>query len=72
MQQFGTLRQELQQREISVNKLALMSGIASSSLYAAMAGNVRFWPGWKKKIAAALEMEVRELFPEEEEVRNEH
>ena len=61
---FDTFRAELQRRGLSVNKVALMAEITPSALYAALSGNVRFYPGWKKRVAEVLQMDERELFEE--------
>lgn len=62
---FDKLRAEIDKRNMTINKLARLSDITSQSLYAAMNGDVKFWPGWKNRIADALEMDVDDLFPEE-------
>ena len=49
---------------MSVRQLAIKSDIIPQALYAAINGKVEFWPGWKKKVADALEMSVEELFEE--------
>ncbi len=58
------LKKELEQRKMSVRQLALKSGIIPQALYAAINGKVEFWPGWKKKVADALELSVEDLFEE--------
>ena len=58
------IRAELKQRNMSVRQLAIKSDIIPQALYAAINGKVEFWPGWKKKVADALEMSVEELFEE--------
>ncbi len=66
---FGKLKEELALRNITRNKLAIMSNIVPSDLYAALLGRKPFYPGWKKRIAEALDMSVEELFPNEEGVK---
>lgn len=60
------LREELERRNMSVRQLAIKAGIIPQALYAAMNGRTEFWFGWKSRVAKALDMEVQELFPEEE------
>lgn len=59
------LRMELENRNMSVRQLAIKAGIVPQCLYAAIAGKVKFWPGWQERCADALEMDVSELFGEE-------
>lgn len=63
------LKKEIALRNITRNKLAIMSNIVPSDLYAALLGRKPFYPGWKKRIAEALDMSVEELFPDEEGVK---
>lgn len=63
---YEKLRHELKQRGISANKLSMMSEISSPGLYAALNGTTPLWPGWRKRIAEALQMDENELFEEEE------
>lgn len=65
MKKYQRLRDELWDRHMSVRQLALAAGMVPQSLYAAMSGRVSFWPGWRKRVAAALEMSEEELFSEE-------
>lgn len=60
------LREELERRNMSVRQLAIKAEIIPQALYAAMNGRTEFWFGWKSRVAKALDMEVQELFPEEE------
>lgn len=63
---YTKLMQELKNRNTNIRQLALAAGIVPQSLYAAVQGRVYFWPGWKNRVAKALDMDVQELFPEEE------
>ena len=65
MDNYQKLRDELWDRHLSVRQLALAAGMVPQSLYAAMSGRVPFWPGWRKRVAEVLEMDVDELFCEE-------
>lgn len=60
------LNKVLQERNISRRRLAIMACITPQSLYAAMAGNIPLYAGWRKRIADALEMSEQELFPDDE------
>lgn len=62
---YERLRQELEDRQLSERKLAIMAGLAPQSINAAMNGNVKFWPGWRKKVSIALGMAEQDLFPED-------
>lgn len=65
MDNYQKLRDELWDRHLSVRQLALAAGMVPQSLYAAMSGRVPFWPGWRKRVAAALGMSEEDLFREE-------
>ena len=54
-------------RRISKLQLALKTGINPSSLYDAMNGKRKFYPGYKRKIAEFLEVDEDYLFSEEEQ-----
>lgn len=64
---YQKLHQELEKRQLSINKLSFMSGITASDLYSALSGKKPLYPNWRKRIAEALGMKIEELFPEEEE-----
>ena len=66
---YNKLKQELKERNLTVNKVAQLCGIHSQSIYPAVNGKHPFYPGWKKRIAEALDMPVKELFPDEEGVK---
>ena len=59
---YMNLRNELKKRNISIRKLALNAGIVPQSLYSAINGRSKFWPGWKKKVADSLKMDISDLF----------
>lgn len=67
---YDKLRTILAERGLTVRQLALESGIIEQNLYAALNGNSKFWPGWKVRVAAVLELPVNEVFPEEEKNEN--
>lgn len=60
------LMQELENRNMNIRQLAIAAGITPQSLYGAVRGRVYFWDGWKQRIASVLNMDVADLFPEEE------
>lgn len=64
---YKKLKRIMKERGISTRRLAIDAGIVPQSLYAALSGKVTFWPGWKKRVAAALQMDEAELFAEGED-----
>lgn len=64
---YKTLRRVMQERGISTRRLAIEAKIVPQSLYSALNGTSPFWPGWKKRVAEALEMDENELFKEANE-----
>lgn len=60
------LRETLKAKNISQNKLSHMASISASNLSACINGKCEMCPGWKKRIAQALEMDEGVLFPEKE------
>lgn len=63
------LRKERQQRGLSQVKLSQMTGIASADISAIENGGRKPFPGWKKRIAKALDVdgpEADKLFKEAE------
>ena len=63
--EYTTLRDVIKQRDLTVRKLAILSQITPQDLYQAINGHRPFYPGWRKKVAEALQMSEEELFPEE-------
>lgn len=68
---YEKLSQEIKARGLSERQLAIAAGIVPQSLNAAMHGHVRFWPGWRRRVAEVLEMTEQELFPEGEKQQGE-
>lgn len=62
---YETLRLTLNDRGISIRGLALKAGIVPQSLNSAMNEQIPFWPGWRKRVAEALNMSEAELFDED-------
>lgn len=60
---YNTLKAKLAERHMTVYALAKATGISSSLLYRAVGGKMVFFPGWKRRIADALDCSVDELFP---------
>lgn len=71
MPQYETFRNELRARGLSVCKVGLMCNINPSGLYTALNGRSDFWPGWRRRIAEALEMDENALFPEYKDEKKE-
>lgn len=61
---FSNLRQVLVERGITVYRLGKLTGISTSDLYSSLAGKRCMFPGWRRRIAQALNMSEIELFPE--------
>ena len=64
---YEKLLEELNARHITRNKLALLAGITSQDIYAVLSGKKFMYPGWKRRIAEALNMPESELFEQEAE-----
>lgn len=62
---YETLVKEMERQQINTRQLAIKAGIVPQSLYGAIHGRVEFWPGWKKRVADVLSVDVEELFPEQ-------
>lgn len=56
---------ELEKRKITRNQLAKMTGIASQSLYPALAGKSQMFPGWRRRVSEVLGVSEEFLFSEE-------
>ena len=65
------LKTTIEERGITRNRLAIMSGISTSDMYQIFSGKRALFPAWRKRIAEALEMPEEELFPEEGEGNDE-
>ena len=63
---YKTLKATLEAEGVSVYALAKKTGIGSNHLYRALGGHTTLFPGWKDRIAAALDIPVAELFPDDE------
>lgn len=62
---YSTLKKVLAQKGISIYRLGKITGIWSQDLYNALNGKRELHPGWKKRIAEALNTDVESLFIEE-------
>lgn len=63
---YETVRNRIIEKYGSINKLSKIIGMEPQDLYSAFNGKRPFFPKWKKRVAEALDMDVNELFPEEE------
>lgn len=61
---YEKLKNVLEEKGISMYRLAKLSRIASPDLYSALSGKKVLYPNWKKRIAESLEMPEEELFEE--------
>lgn len=59
---YNKLRAKLHSQNLSVYRLAQMTGICSSDLYKALGGNIKFYDGWQQRIADALGCDKVDLF----------
>lgn len=59
---YDNLRRVMNERNLSTRRLAIMSGIVPQSLYAALAGKTKMWPGYMRKISDALQIDEAILF----------
>ena len=57
----------LEERGLTKYRLAKMSNISPQDLYTALNGYKPMYPGWRKRIAEALEIPENVLFLEREE-----
>lgn len=63
------LKEIMRQRNISQASMARMANINQTQFNRAYNGFQPFFPGWKKKISQALNMNEEELFPIQNEER---
>ena len=64
---FEVLGEIMKERHITGYWISKRTGIASPDVYAAINGTKPMYPGYKKRIAEALELSVDYLFPPEDE-----
>lgn len=60
---FDALKKEMERRHITGYWLAKKTGISSPDVYAALNGTKPMYPGYKIRIAEAMDCSVEELFP---------
>lgn len=60
---FDALKKEMEKRHITGYWLSKKTGIASPDIYAALKGTKPMYPGYKVRIAEAMECSTDELFP---------
>ena len=58
------LKEIMRQKKISQNKLSQMAKIPSSNMSLLVNGKSPIYPGWRRRIAKALDMSEEALFPE--------
>lgn len=63
---YETLLKTINEKGISRNKLAIMSGIAAADIYGLFREHRPLFPSWKIRICDALEKTEEELFPKDE------
>lgn len=63
---YQILRARLNEKGITVYRLAQLTGIAAPDLYTALGGKKPLYPGWRRRIAEALEVPEEFLFSEDE------
>lgn len=56
------IEQELRQRRISHAELSRRTGIHTSTISRLVAGKLHPYPGWRRRIAQALDADGEELF----------
>lgn len=62
---YKKLREEMENQKISANKLSLKAMISPANFSQAINGKMPMFPGWRKRLAEALDIPQNELFPEE-------
>ena len=58
------LKEVLDQRNMSQRKISILAGISNQDVNQAILGRKPFFPSWRRKISAALDMSEDDLFPE--------
>ena len=58
------LKSIMRQSKLSQYRLAHMANVPSTGLNQAINGKLTFFPGWRKRVAIALNMPEDEVFPE--------
>lgn len=60
---YDTLKTAIAKKQTTIRKIGLKTGIAPQDLYHAINGKKPFYPGWRKRVANALDIPEAELFP---------
>jgi len=63
---YKNFRRTLKERELSIYRVSQIAKIAPPDLYTALSGKKPLYPGWRKRIAEALDMPEEALFNDEE------
>lgn len=61
-EQYSALLREMESQNLTVRQLALKADIIPQNLYNAINGNMRFWPGWRSRVAEVLGVNEEDLF----------
>lgn len=59
---YPKLEKVMNEKGITRNKLSKLTGIAPTDIYCGLRGDKKLFPGWKRRIADVLEVEVDEIF----------
>lgn len=62
---YSKVREKIEKKYGSINRLAKIIDVASCDLYSAFSGHKPLYPKYKRLIASALDEDVSELFKEE-------
>lgn len=61
---YEALKKTLEERKISKAQLSRRADITQSDFYMMLAGKRPAFPGWRKRIAAVLDVTESDIFPE--------
>ena len=64
------LKEVREDQGLSQLKLAFLTGISPGDISRIENGWIRPYPGWRKRLASALDVTEAELFPNEKEAQN--
>lgn len=61
---YDELIREMQRKKITGYKLAQLTNISKPDIYSALKGKKPFYPAWRRRIAAALNVPENKIFPD--------
>lgn len=61
-ERYSVLMHELEKQHLTMRQLALRADIIPSNLYLAISGDMKFWPGWRTRVAEVLGVSAEDLF----------